>query len=173
MKIYLLGFIASILLYSCGSQEQMESNEYDGPMLISEDIDVVYTDSARLKLVLKAKKQIKLRNENEEFPEGIYLDFYDDNEVKETTLTSDYALHDQQKKHWFVKGNVVLNNFVQNRTLRSEELYWSSEKKEIWCDTSVRVIVKTEDQTLYGKGLKAKDDFSDYEIYQPTGSFEL
>ena len=174
MKSFSVVFILAALLFSCAEKEQLgEKQFYNGPLLINEDVEVVYTDSARVKFKMKAKKQIKLQNEDEDFPQGMFLEFFDREEKKESTLISNYAHFDKQENRWFVKGDVVLNNFARNRILKSEELYWSSEKGEVWCDTSVRVIVETPDQILYGKGLKAKDDFSDYEIYKPTGSFEL
>lgn len=174
MKNSLVAFVLFLFLCSCAEKEQTEEvKTYTGPMLISENVDVLYTDSAKVKFKMQAAKQIKLQNEDEDFPNGIYLEFFDDEEIKESTLISKYAHFDKQENRWFVKGDVVLNNFARNRILRSEELYWSSEKGEVWCDTTVRVIVETPDQVLYGKGLKAKDDFSDYEIYKPTGSFEL
>ena len=174
MKNFSVVIILSVWLFSCAEEEQSgERKVYNGPLLINENVDVVYTDSARVKFKMQAAEQIKLQNEDEDFPKGMFLEFFDREEKKESTLIANYAYFNKQENRWFVKGDVVLNNFARNRILKSEELYWSSEKGEVWCDTSVRVIVQTPDQTLYGKGLKAKDDFSDYEIYKPTGSFEL
>ena len=157
MKNFSVALIFCVLLFSCAEEEGSgEKQVYDGPLLINENVDVVYTDSARVKFKMQAEEQIKLQNQDEDFPKGIFLEFFDSKEVKESTLISNYAHFDKKENQWFVKGDVVLNNFARQRILKSEELYWSSEKGEVWCDTSVRVIVQTPDQTLVRQGIKSK-----------------
>ena len=163
-----------LFIFSCSEKEQQKgTNDYDGPMLVSENLDVVYTDSARIKFTMIAEEQVKYADQNEVFPKGIYIEFYDSKEQKETSLKSRYAEYNKEEDRWFVKDSVVLNNFNRKRILKSEELYWNPKTQEVWCDTTSKVIVETDNQILYGKGLKAKDDFSDYEIYTPTGSFDM
>src|SRR5690606_7150985 len=132
MKFAGVSFVFILTLFSCSDTAVTEKQVYDGPMLISEDVEVIYTDSARVKFIMKAEEQIKLQNENEEFRKGIFLEFFDRQEQKESTLTSKYAFYDKRLNQWFVKGDVVLNNFTRKRILKSEELYWSSEKAEVW-----------------------------------------
>lgn len=163
-----------LLIFSCAEKEQQKgTKDYDGPMLVSENLDVVYTDSARIKFTMTAKEQVKYQDQNEVFPKGIYLEFYDNKEQKETSLKSRYAEYNKEEDRWFVKDSVVLNNFNRKRILKSEELYWNPKTQEVWCDTTSDVIVIDGDQTLWGKGLKAKDDFSEYEINNPIGIFSL
>lgn len=163
-----------LVVFSCSQKAEIKGKtDYKGPMLVAHDLDVIYTDSARIKFTMKTPEQIKHQDQNETFPKGIHIEFYNNKEEKETSLSSKYAEFKKDKDEWFVKDSVVLNNFNRKRILKSEELYWNPKTQEVWCDTNVRVIIETEDQTLWGKGLKAKDDFSDYEIYTPTGSFDL
>lgn len=174
MKALFSILFLSILFISCQETRPVsELKEYDGPLAEAENVDVIYTDSARVKFTLKAPKQEKFRDENEEFSKGVYMEFYDNKEQKESTLKSNYAFFDKRLNRWFVKGDVVLNNFARKRILKSEELYWSAKEQEVWCDTTVNVTVTTEDQILFGKGLRAKDDFSDYEIQNPSGEISL
>lgn len=166
-----------LLLFSvmaCSEKQEIRgSDDYTGPLLVSKNLDVTYTDSARIKFTMIAKEQIKYKDQNEVFPQGIYLEFYDRQEKRETSLASRYAEYNKEKDLWYVKDSVVLKNFNRKRTLKSEELYWDPNKQEVWCDTTSQIQIIDEGQLLKGKGLKAKDDFSDYEIYKPSGIFEL
>ena len=48
---------------------------------------------------------------------------------------------------------------------------WDQKKKTIYTDEAVRVI--QEGKTLFGDGLIADESFTDYEIINPRGEFDL
>ena len=92
MKFIGFGFLLVVVLFSCSEDTStVERPKYTGPLLISENVDVVFTDSARVKFKMQAAEQIKLQDENEEFPKGIFLEFFDSKEQKESTLISKYG----------------------------------------------------------------------------------
>jgi LPS export ABC transporter protein LptC len=163
----------TILLLSCTEVKKAvvkKSDPYTGPQVISHDLDVVFTDSARLNMKMKAKKQIILQNEDQEFTEGFALEFYNKNSgLMYSTLNSNYAYFDQVKNRWLIRGTVVVKNTEKGQMLETEELYWEPEKGDILVEDQHKVTITEPDQVLYGMGLKAKDDFSYYKIKQPTG----
>ena len=58
-------------------------------------------------------------------------------------------------------------NLLDDRKLVTEELYWKPAENRVYNDKFVKIT--TGKQLLYGTGLEAKDDFSDYEIQNPQG----
>jgi LPS export ABC transporter protein LptC len=165
--------LISVLFLSCYEIKKGVSKKYEpytGPQVIAHDLDVVFTDSARLNMKMKAKKQIIFQNEDQEFNDGFALEFYNEKEEIYSTLNSNYAYFDQAKNKWFIKGNVVVKNTEKGQMLETEELYWEPEKGDILVEDQHKVTITEPDQILYGMGLKAKDDFSYYKIKRVTGS---
>ena len=175
MLPYKLVSISLIVLvcFSCFETKKTVAKKfepYKGPRVVSKDLDVVFTDSARLNMKMKAKKQIILQNDDQEFTEGFALEFYDkDTGEMYSTLNSNYAYFDQIKNKWLMRGKVVVNNTEKGQKLETEELYWEPEKNDILVEDQHDVKITEPDQILLGKGLKAKDDFSYYKIKKPTG----
>ena len=66
-----------------------------------------------------------------------------------------------------MKDSVLLINLLDDRKLVTEELYWKPAENRVYNDKFVKIT--TGKQLLYGTGLEAKDDFSDYEIQNPQG----
>jgi lipopolysaccharide export system protein LptC len=66
---------------------------------------------------------------------------------------------------------VVLENAVKKETLRTEELFWNKQTRKIHTDKFV--TIQTETEILKGTGLTANQDFSDYNITNPTGVFSI
>ena len=63
--------------------------------------------------------------------------------------------------------SVVVINIRQGDTLRTDELWWDQNAEEFHTDRNVRIFQK--DKTIYGKGLRAAQDFSWYDIFHITG----
>lgn len=151
--------------YSCKEVKKIDFEPYVGPVVISDTIEGTFTDSANVQFFLKTPQQVRFQSEDEEFPNGLYLEFFNNKHQKETTLKARYGYYTKKENKWFVKDSVVLINLLENRKLETEELYWKPAEQRVYNDKFVRIT--TDDQLLTGTGLEAKDDFSDYEIKNP------
>jgi len=181
--LYKLGSIICFLsLSACFSDEgnKIEAYKYEGPNLISYDLDVDYSDSARLTMNLLAKEQLIFQNDNQEFPKGIFVTFYNEEQKISSTIKSNYAYYTISKDKWKLTGNVVVDNQIKKEKLETEELYWEpkgydtivNDKKlnvNITVNEKDSVTVTTPEQELTGDGLIAKDDFSYYKIKKVRG----
>jgi LPS export ABC transporter protein LptC len=121
---------------------------------------------------LKAKKQVALQNGNREFPEGVLVEFYNDKKVT-STLTSNFARYYKETNKYMVSGNVIIKNLEEGKTMNTEELFWLPLEERIYVEKDKQVIITTQTDVLYGKGLEAKEDFSSYKILHPTGTSTL
>lgn len=161
------------LLASCDSEmsEQAEKTIYQGPLRTLDDATIFHSDSGRLKAKVFAKKILNFQNEDREVPEGMFITFYDVDGSKSSTLQSDYAYYSSEDKIWRAQGNVIVNNFRNEETLKTEELFWDPKAGNV--NTEKFVKIETPDEVITGTGLTAKQDFSEWSLKKPEGIFVI
>ncbi|ABG60509.1 LPS export ABC transporter periplasmic protein LptC [Cytophaga hutchinsonii] len=157
------------LLYSCQADvEQAKYVEpYTGPMMISDNIQTIYSDSGKMKMKLEAPVQLLLQSNDREFPEGIYVEFFENKETPKAILTSNYAIFYKEQNLYKISGKVVVDNKEEGKKLTTEELFWSPVTKKIY--TEKQLFIKTATETIEGVGMDANQDFSSYTIRKPVG----
>ena len=162
-----------LAIFSCGKikKEAALEEEYDGPMLELEDVIFYYSDSALVKVKGITPHRMEYANGDQEFPEGLYLEFYDDEGVIESTIDANVAFFSKEEDRWLGSEGVIVTEAETGKNLKTEELYWEPAEERI--HTEEFVTIRSEDEVLYGKGLDAKQDLSEYTIKKPTGDFQL
>jgi LPS export ABC transporter protein LptC len=159
------------ILFSCGAKEVAKPVVYTGPLTEAEDVDMLYTEKDQIKVKMKAKIIKELQNGDQEYPEGIYLEFFDLTGKLTSTLRANEAYHFKQEDKWRGRGKVEVKNIEKNQQLNTEELFWKPDTKKITTDKFV--TIKLENEILYGTGLDAKEDLSTYTITKPEGEFDV
>lgn len=161
------------LLFSCGDEDLSEKDfqPYEGPVSVIENFELTYSDSAKVKVRLMAKKQLEYSNGDRNFPEGVYIEFYNKEELLETTLQANSGTLDGETNIYTAMGDVKIHNLLQSKSLFSEELYWDPTKEIIYTDKNVIII--QDGEKITGTGLEASQDFENYEIKNPKGSFAI
>jgi LPS export ABC transporter protein LptC len=146
---------------------------YKGPLMEVDNIQTLYSDSARLKVKMTASKQLQMQNGDEVYPKGVNIIFYDKDGRISASLRSDRAkkVKQQEKELYTAYGNVVVVNNKKGETVNTEELNWSPTTKKIYTDKFVTIT--TADEVLKGEGLDTDQDFSYTRIRKPTGIFSL
>ena len=148
------------------------------PIGEAEDIDLKYTelkedtDSVHLKANLISPKMLDYSNRDfafSEFPDGIFLKMYDDNN-KLTTIRSDYAIFYAETDIIDLRDNVTITTH-DNQTLVTDQLYYN-EKLE-WLFTNERWIFTRSAGPTYGVGFDSDKNFKNYQMLEVTGEFEL
>lgn len=173
----MLSIIAASLLFSACENDIEKINLFTGdsgdyPDLIGENIEVMYSDSGKVKVQLHAKGMKQFNNAEKpysEFPEGLIVFFYDDSSKIESEISADYAIYDNEKKMWHAKGNVIAKNLKNGYRLDSEELFWDEEKEEIFSTTFTKIV--NENGTFYGQeGFRSNQTFTKYQLIGVTNS---
>jgi len=160
-----------LLVLSCGIKETPKPVTYDGPLMEGEDVDMLYTEKDLIKIKMKAKKVNDLQNGDREFPEGIYLEFFDETRKLTSTLVANHAYYFKQENKWRGRGKVEVKNIEKNQQLNTEELFWKPDTKKI--STEKFVTIKTDSEILYGTGLDATENLSTYTITNPEGEIDV
>src|SRR5258706_4966888 len=154
--------LSSLFLLSCSVKEKAKPVIYDGPLRQAENITMHYAEKERVKVILKAKKFNEFNNGDREFPEGIYLEFYDEIGKMTSTLRANEAFYFKQENKWRGRGTVEVVNMKKGQQLNSEELFWMPATKKIFTDKFVTITDQKD--VLYGTGLQADQDLSHYTI---------
>ncbi len=168
-KALLVGCLA---LAGCNQQEAAKPVIYEGPLSEAEDVTMYYTEKEVVKVTLQAKKIFEFQNGDQEFPEGIYIEFFDEFGKKTSTLKANSAYFFKEENKWRGRGAVEVINIEKQDQLNTEELFWKRDTKKIFTDKFV--TIRLENDVIYGTGLEADQDLSNYKITNPGGSeFEI
>ncbi len=149
-------------LGSCTSKEATKPVVYEGPLRQADSIKVYYTEMEVLKTVMQAKKLNEFQNGDREFPEGIYLEFYDKDGKVSSTLRANSAFFFKEENKWRGRGKVEVINVEKHQQLNTEELFWKPDTKKIFTDKFVTIT--DQEDVLYGTGLTANQDLSNYHL---------
>ena len=169
---YIILIAAVFLISSCGKQELKEPLEYTGPQREVENIETFYVVTDHIKAKIFADLVYEFENGDREFPKGIYLEFYEEGtDNLESTLKANHAYFFKSKNQWRGQGKVEVKNVAKNEQLNTEELFWTPTTKKIFTDKFV--TIRQQGDVIYGQGLDAKQDLSDYIIAKPEGEFEV
>jgi LPS export ABC transporter protein LptC len=162
-------FGTGLWLASCKSKEVTKLVVYEGPLRQADSIKVYYTEKEVLKTILQAKKLNEFQNGDREFPEGIYIEFYDKNGKVSSTLSANTAYFFKEENKWRGRGKVEVVNIEKHQQLNTEELFWKPDTKKIFTDKFVTIT--DQQDVLYGTGLTANQDLSDYHLKNTSGDF--
>ncbi len=167
----LILWLPLVCLFSCGSKEKPKPIIYDGPLRQGENITMHYAEKEKVKVVLQAKKANEFQNGDREFPEGIYLEFYDETGKITSTLRANTAYYFKQENKWRGRGNVVVINIEKEQQLNTEELFWLPATKKIY--TEKFVTITDHQDVIYGTHLRANQDLSNYSLKETSGQVEV
>lgn len=169
IRIVILAVSGSLLFTACNSGETTVPVEYQGPLSEAENVVMQYAENDRVKVKLITAKILEFENGDQEFPDGIFLEFYDERGTKTSTLKANDAYFFKAENKWRGRGNVEVINLQKQEQLNTEELFWKPTDKKVFTDKFV--TIKLQSEVIYGTGLEAKEDLSDYQIKNPEGEF--
>ena len=165
-----LGVIVIILFQSCrdSAEEIPDMEVYEGPIRVGDNVDAYYSEAALKTIRMKAKKVFDYKNEDREFPEGLYIEFFEIDGTLSSTLQGNTAYYTKTDNLWKVNGDVVVKSHVKDQELKTEELFWSPDDERIYSEKFV--IIKSEGATVKGTGFETNETFYPWKILKPVDS---
>lgn len=150
----------------------------EAPIESSKNITFYYSDSARIRSCLKSPQVDHYLGKKPyyEMVKGLDVVFYDQFRKEQTKLTANYGIgydngeNENKMSVMEAKGNVIVINEKGDK-LNTEHLIWNSQTKKIYTNEFVKITTK--DEVIWGNGLEANEDFSEYEIKQVKGQIGL
>ncbi len=173
LRIYIFLFAFGLLaLHACDDALKREHQVYtqeDTVVEVGRDVEILYSDSAVVRVRITAPTMMNYQdrdNPRQEFPDGIKVEFLNPDLQVRSTLTSKFAVRQQDKGLVTTRDSVVLTT-VQREKLETEELIWNEKTEKISTEKFVKVTKPGE--VIYGFGLEANQDFSFWKITVPKG----
>lgn len=164
-------------LVSCTNDVKEVEALFDTPDFSAEvarDVTLFYSDSAIVQVKIQAPTMIrKLENATtlEEFPDGLVVNFYNDNGSESAWLEADYAIRNEKEKKFYIKENVIVYN-KNNDKMRTIDLVWDEGAKEMATDKAVIIMQPSVGDTLFGYGVIANEDFSRFEVKRKVSAIK-
>lgn len=142
----------------------------NNPIGEAKNINLKYTDSGKIKANLLSPKMLDYSNRDfafSEFPEGIHLSLFDDENNKSIVL-ADYAISYNETDLIDLQGNVVLITNTKD-TLYAEQMYYDQKREQLFTNSPVRFSFASGNS---GRGNIFDSDirFENYEILEGSGS---
>lgn len=141
------------------------------PDVKGQDIEVIYSDSARVKVQMFAPELNQYNNAEKpysEFPQGMEVYFFNDSMETESEIHANYAIYYNDEKLWHATGNVIAENHKTGERLDTEELFWNEEEEEIYSDSYTRIV--NENGTFYGQnGFRSNQSLTEYTLIGSKG----
>ncbi|MDH5399077.1 MAG: LPS export ABC transporter periplasmic protein LptC [Cyclobacteriaceae bacterium] len=172
-KEILLVFIG-LNLFSCNEniEEAKQKEVYNGPLRIAHDVDMYYSETAIKKVKLKTPTMLELKDGNREFPDGIFIEFFELDGSLSSTIQSNKATYYGKEDLWKAVGDVVVKGYTRQQQLNTEELFWVPKEERIYTDRFV--TIKEGENVITGTGLESNQNFSDWSIKEGfEGEIEL
>ena len=181
-----------LLFASCHRREvklQMEaiSDRSSMPVLDAQQVTTLISDSGVTRYrITAAEWQIYDQADPPywEFPQGVYLEQFDNQLNTTSTLRADYAYYDERAENWRLSGNVQSTN-VNGEQFMTPELYWAQKTERVYSDSAITIIQPPTKAAIEAKGDSAKgtiikgvgfesnQEMTQYTIRRPSGIFSV
>ncbi|MCB0732004.1 MAG: LPS export ABC transporter periplasmic protein LptC [Ignavibacteriae bacterium] len=170
IHIIFLLILTSLLIVNCSEkklkpkiEESILSEEL--PDQESKNATITFTEDGKLKAVLYADNIKVLDDKNEKLLENVKIDFYDEEEINNSKLTSLRGKIDDNTQDMYAIDSVVAVS-DSGVTLTTDELIWKNKTKKIVTDKFVRIINK--DEIIEGYGFESDQNLKNYTIFDIT-----
>ena len=184
LKSFATVFTVAILFISCGDDYERVGEEAVKPLFpqgVAQNFTLTYTetvesmntqDSATSRVIAVLKSPLSEDFDNQRFkfktfPEGLQVDFYDD-EGKKSVVVSDYAIYYSQTNLIDLQGNVVIETH-DGKKLETDQLF--VDRKNNWIFTEATfTYTNPEDATVMdGKGMDFNTEFTFFKAHKTYG----
>jgi len=167
MKLY-FGILVSLFIFAACENDISEVNQFfskeETKIETARGIEMLYSDSAILRMRIVSPILIRHLDKSDpwqEFPEGLTVDFFDEEGKASGSLTAKYATRQENDNQFIARDSVVWESLNGER-LESEELIWDEISDKVHTDKFV--ILRRPDEIISGHGFEANQSFTHWTI---------
>ncbi len=179
LKSIIIPAIAGIIMLfvSC-EQGKVEiintiTSKSNAPTLSVTNTEILFTKNALIEVKILSKqinRYINIEKPYTEFPQGLYVEFYDSTQTVTSYIKANYCIYDETERLWTAENDVVSVS-DEGDTLNTEFLIWDEKTGKIHSDRYVRITNK--DGIIHGKGFEANQDLSNWKIKKTSGTISV
>jgi LPS export ABC transporter protein LptC len=172
--------VSSIVLFAFACKSDIQkvaafANEINLPEQSARNLGMAYTDTGKLQMKFFTPVLNHYTNTEKpyyEFPAGIEVNFYDENEKISSTITAKYTILMEDSQLWEARDSVVARNIETGEKIETEQMFWDQAKQRIY--SKVFTKITNEDGIYYGeKGFEATQDLTYYRLIGSTGTVRV
>lgn len=105
-----------------------------------------------------------------DFPEGIYVERFDEEFNVDAFVQSDKARYDQTTQIWQLDYNVIAQN-LEGEKFETEQMFWDQKNEKIYSDSLITITQSN--KIIVGYGFESNQNFTRYAIRNPQGIFPV
>ena len=178
-KIVIAGVFLTLAMFFAACHK--EAIRYDTQAIPREQVPVLETDSMTTLISDSGVTRYRIESPQwltfdrtdppyQEFPQGIYMEQFDEDLTVKASLKADYAHYNENLQVWTLRGNVhALNR--EGEQFDSPEMKWDQKAHRVYSDTTIHIT--REKSIIEGVGFESNEEMSQYTILNPTGVFPI
>lgn len=138
------------------------------PLQESWNSTVTLSDSGVVKAVIRAG-YIRVFEEPRQtlLSEGVVVDFYNEEGVVSSVLTSREGSVNDRTNDLEAWGNVVVVSRTDSSVLKTQRLFWDNRRERVHTPEFVNIVSPTEQ--IQGTGFEAEQNLKNYRIFSVSG----
>ena len=169
----MLAFYLLVFILGCTQIEDVDTSEQkrDFPSLSLINAHIVYKDSAFVKINLRSpliEEYAFIDSAYTQFTKGLEMNFYTNNIDSPGYLRANWAIMYELKESYEGRGDVKIIS-ENGDTLKTQKLFWNKKERRVFTSDTVFIISKSGDSLQANNGLEAKDDLSEYTLFNNQG----
>ena len=165
------------MLFACHRpepiRESMAGERKTLPALVTDSVSTLISDSGITRYRIEAPRWCIYDRTDppyQEFPDGIYLEQFDEQMTVQASLKADYAHYNETEQVWSLRGNVhALNR--KGEQFETPAMNWDQHAHRVYSDTTIHIT--REASIIEGVGFESNEEMSKYTILHPTGVFPI
>ena len=162
-------------MFSGCENKQEDIDTWTKPAVLVEeasDIQTFLSQGGRMRAKLWSPKMFRYQADTVyvEFPRALHVNFFDSTGAVESHLDSRYGKYFETLNKVYLRDSVVVYN-LRGDTLQTPELWWDQGSQKFF--TSKRVRIRKGGHLVYGIGMEARQDLTDINIKEVTGSLTV
>ncbi len=169
----LIRFLPLVLLLAACVNDPADvarlENSLDDQVEVAYGVQILYSDSARVRLILEAPTMynyVTPTDPRQEFPDGLTAYFLDEQQDTTSHLVAREGVYRRRNNLITVRDSVVWESADQQR-LETEELNWDEQREMIY--TNKFVVLTQPDYIITGYGLESDPNFSNARVLEVDG----
>lgn len=145
------------------------------PDLSMENVETIYSDSAKVKGRLTAPVLNRFDRDNKrysEFPKGLRIYFYNDSTHVNAEVSANYGIYHDDTELFEARNNVIVINTKQEK-LNTEQLFWDRKKGIIYTQKYCRITTSNGLVQVGEHGMEAKENFENWRLFGASGTVDI
>ena len=156
---------------SCGDDNNGRIADIDNagnaPTMLTTDVSTYVSDSGYTRYHITAPLWIMYEEADTPywtFPDGMYLEKYDDNMNTDATFRTDSATYFSSRKIWRFDGNVNMRNTDGDR-FATPQLFWDQNTRRVYSDSFMHIV--RSERIIEGYGFESNEAMTEYTVLHP------